>query len=429
MTRSSSIARSTSPSASVRAALQSIIAAPVRSRSAFTSAAVTLTFRLPPFSAASAHWRLRRRPRRRGLGRGSAPRRPAARPRRRLAAGGVVRRDRTRGRRRWGRRLRRFRLAACRSRFRLRLGLRRGFLRLLGLDPRLLFLLALLALFLLLFAPLHFLGDALLLLHPPGAGALLDGAADRADHQLAGADRVVVAGDHVVDRGRVAVGVDQADDRDPQAGRLVDRDLLGFEVGDEDGVGQAVHVADAAEVELELGEFGLHPHPLLGRQQVEFALLFPAVELVQAGDPRRHRVEVGQQAAEPALVDVGHLAAVGPFLDRVAGLLLGADEEHRAAAAGELAGEAARVLQQRLGLQQVDDVDPVQLAEDEAAHVRVPATRLVAEVDSGLEQLFEACLWHGEVSLVVGEALPPPLAGTWRECRAGSGSQPTGVGF
>ena len=78
----------------------------------------------------------------------------------------------------------------------------------------------------------------------------------------------------------------------------------------------------------------------------------------------------------------------------VAGLLLGADEEHGAAAAGELAGEAAGVLQQRLGLQQVDDVDPVQLAEDEAAHVRVPAARLVAEVDSGLEQLFQACLWH-----------------------------------
>ena len=118
-------------------------------------------------------------------------------------------------------------------------------------------------------------------------------------------------------------------------------------------------------------------------------------QLVQAGDPRRDRVEVGQQAAEPALVDVGHLAAVGPFLDRAARLLLGADEEHRAAAAGELAGEAARVLQQRLGLDEVDDVDPVQLAEDVAAHVRVPAPGLVAEVDSGLQQLFEACLWHG----------------------------------
>jgi hypothetical protein len=39
-------------------------------------------------------------------------------------------------------------------------------------------------------------------------------------------------------------------------------------------------------------------------------------------------------------------------------------------------------------------VDPVELAEDEAAHVRVPAAGLMAEVDSGLEQLFQACLGH-----------------------------------
>ena len=56
-------------------------------------------------------------------------------------------------------------------------------------------------------------------------------------------------------------------------------------------------------------------------------------------------------------------------------------------------------------------MDPVQLAEDVAAHVRVPAARLVAEVDSGLQQLFEACLWHVEISLVCGES-PPPLPGT-----------------
>ena len=33
--------------------------------------------------------------------------------------------------------------------------------------------------------------------------------------------------------------------------------------------GQALHVADAAEVVLELLELGLHRHPLLGRQQLE----------------------------------------------------------------------------------------------------------------------------------------------------------------
>jgi hypothetical protein len=133
---------------------------------------------------------------------------------------------------------------------------------------------------------------------------------------------------------------------------------------------------------------------------------------VQAADPARHRVEVGQQAPQPAFVDVGHLAFLGPFLNRVPGLLLGADEEDGAAAGRQLAGEFPRVLQQRLGLQQVDDVDPVHLAEDEAAHVRVPAAGLVAEVDSGLEQVSQLCLCH--VFSFFWVKRPAPLAGTWR---------------
>ena len=300
--------------------MQSIIAAPVRSRSAFTSAAVTA---IEPRSPSAVRAGGRRRPRMPRLGRslaaawcrawaactrcaaaaaaaaGPGGLRPAARPRRLFAAASS---------------------ASC---------------------ARLLLLLALAC------APRPLSGAAPLPRRcacsssdAPGAGALLDRAADRADHQLAGADRVVVAGDHVVDRARVAVGVDQADDRDPQAGGLAHRDLLGLQVDDEDGVGQALHVAHAAEVVLELGQLGLHPHPLLGRQQLELAA--PPASSVSSCSRVircRDRVEVGQQPAQPALVDVGHLAAVGPLLDRVARLLLGADEEHRPAAAGELAGE------------------------------------------------------------------------------------------
>ena len=55
---------------------------------------------------------------------------------------------------------------------------------------------------------------ALLLLDPPGAGAAPRSPRRSCRSRAAGADRVVVAGDHVVDGRRVAVGVDQADDRD-----------------------------------------------------------------------------------------------------------------------------------------------------------------------------------------------------------------------
>ena len=92
----------------------------------------------------------------------------------------------------------------------------------------------------------------------------------------------------------------------------------------------------------------------------------------------------------------GMPARLGDVLDRVAGLLLGADEQDGAAAVGERRpANSLRLLEQRLRLQQVDDVDAVALAEDEAAHLGVPAARLVAEVDAGLQQLPDADLGHG----------------------------------
>src|SRR3712207_7947380 len=46
--------------------------------------------------------------------------------------------------------------------------------------------------------------------------------------------------------------------------------------------------------------------PLARRQQLERAALPPLGQLVQTRDPVRDRLEVRQQAAEPALVDVRH---------------------------------------------------------------------------------------------------------------------------
>ena len=48
------------------------------------------------------------------------------------------------------------------------------------------------------------------------------------------------------------------------------------------------------------------------------------------------------------------------------------------------------------GLGEIDDVDPVALGEDERAHLGIPAARLVAEVDTGFEQLPHRDGRHGE---------------------------------
>ena len=146
---------------------------------------------------------------------------------------------------------------------------------------------------------------------------------------------------------------------------------------------------DAAEVRAQLGQVGLGRQALARGQQRELALGLVALEVVQALDALADRLEVRQQAAEPAVVDVRHAGGLGGVLDGVAGLLLRADEEDGAAAVGQRRGELLGVLEQRLRAQEVDDVDAAALAVDEAAHLRVPASGLVAEVDAGLQELAE----------------------------------------
>ena len=86
----------------------------------------------------------------------------------------------------------------------------------------------------------------------------------------------------------------------------------------------------------------------------------------------------------------------GLLRDGVLRLLLRADEEDRAAALGDVARRsrsASSSSSERL--LEVDDVDAAALGEDEALHLRVPAAGLVAEVDSGLQQLLHGDDCHG----------------------------------
>ena len=95
------------------------------------------------------------------------------------------------------------------------------------------------------------------------------------------------------------------------------------------------------------------------------------------------------------LLTYGWSARVASWRDRLLGLLLRADEEDLVAAGDGLADELERDVQALDGLGEVDDVDPVALGEDERLHLGIPAAGLVAEVDSGLEQLPHRNGRHG----------------------------------
>ena len=78
---------------------------------------------------------------------------------------------------------------------------------------------------------------------------------------------------------------------------------------DEDGVRQRVHVLDAADVLLELVHLAREHQLLLLAHGVEAGFLL-GLHVLQALDRGLDGLEVGQHAAEPALVDEGHAGAL-----------------------------------------------------------------------------------------------------------------------
>ena len=109
---------------------------------------------------------------------------------------------------------------------------------------------------------------------------------------------------------------------------------------------------------------------------------------------RADGLEVGQHAAQPALGHVVLARSRGVLGDDALGLLLGAHEQHVPAGAHDLVDHGARLLDALERLLQVDDVDAVPLHEDEALHLRIPAARLVPEVNSRFEQVLHGDFGH-----------------------------------
>src|SRR5262245_52088137 len=295
--RSSTPARPRSPPASARARLQSIMPAPLWSRSAFTAwAEISATLLLSSRASAGRD----RAPRASALLAGALPR---ARP---GDLGGL-------------RRVRQIRLVAAPA----EAGGTPPARRVLDLHHH-----AAAG------RQLARRGGLPLLLGHLGAHALVEecraleagvGHAPAVEHD--GADRVVVARDHVVDAQRIAVGVHHRHQRKAEALGLGDGDGLAVHVDHEDDVRQPLHRHDPFQRLAVLLDLAVDPRELLLRELGDLGLVGDlGPQLLEALDRLLDGLEVGQHAAEPAVVDVVLPAALGLELHRGRGLALGADE-------------------------------------------------------------------------------------------------------
>ena len=161
--------------------------------------------------------------------------------------------------------------------------------------------------------------------------------------------------------------------------------LLGVE--HEDRIRGLRHRTKTAKVALQLGELTIEEQRLLLDHDLELADLLLALELEHLADALGDRAEVGEHAAQPTLVHIGHVAAISGLADRVLSLLLRADEEDGATVGSHLADEVVRGLDAAQRLIEIDDVDAVALTEDETLHLRVPTPGLVPEVGARLDHL------------------------------------------
>ena len=113
-----------------------------------------------------------------------------------------------------------------------------------------------------------------------------------------------------IDHVRIAVGIDQRDRGDAQLLGFADRVLFLLRIDDHEALGQPVHRADAVEVAEHLAIFAVEGRLHLLRVRVPLGLVgLEAFELFEAAEPAANRAEVGERAAQPAIVDVGHAAA------------------------------------------------------------------------------------------------------------------------
>ena len=171
-------------------------------------------------------------------------------------------------------------------------------------------------------------------------------------------------------------------------------DALLAGVNDEQCTRELVHLLDTAQELLQLLDLEFQLYNFLLGQTVKGAVLFHLAQLSQTVNSAADGLEVGEHTAQPSSVYIVSAGSLSLFLDAVASLLLGADKQNILTVCRQLTNEHVSLVQLLNGLLQVDDVDAVSLGEDVLSHLGVPATGLVTEVHTSLEQLLHRYYAH-----------------------------------
>ena len=159
-------------------------------------------------------------------------------------------------------------------------------------------------------------------------------------------------------------------------------------VNDEESLGLFLHVGDTAHEFFKLFDFKVKLDNFFLRKKSKSSVAFHNLELSKSLDSLLNRVEVCEHTAEPTCVNIRHTAADCFFTNGIHSLLLCAYEEDFAAVFGNLTNERIRFFELSDCLLKIDDINTVSFGKNILAHLRVPSSCLMAEVNTGFKKLF-----------------------------------------
>ena len=162
----------------------------------------------------------------------------------------------------------------------------------------------------------------------------------------------------------------------------------------EDRIRNTLHFLDTAQVLLQTIPFLLQVDDFLLRKNIESTVLRHTLDLFESLDTGLDGLEVGEHTTKPSLIYIVHTATLCFALDRFLSLLLCTNEKYGTALCCDIRDRIVSVVHHTYGLLQVDDVDTVTFCEDVRCHLRVPASGLMSEMNTGFQQLLHRNYAH-----------------------------------
>src|SRR5579875_255997 len=148
------------------------------------------------------------------------------------------------------------------------------------------------------------------------------------------------------------------------------------------------HTLNAAEEFLEALRFFSQKNNFLLGKHIKRSILLHPLQLLQPADALLNGIKVCERSPEPALIHIKHVATLSFFFNSFLRLLLRTHKKNGFTGSRKFTNKVVRFLDFPNRLLQVNDVNPISFRKNVPRHFWIPTTRLVTEMNSGLQQLF-----------------------------------------